>query len=48
VVGIAVAALFNCTLYDALIGDFLCITLGLLVALGRHPASPRTAPLDPP
>lgn len=48
VVGIAVAALFNCTLYDALIGDFLCITLGLLVALGRHPASPRTAPLNPP
>lgn len=41
IVGLGVAALFNCTLYDALIGDFFCVTLGLLLALGRHP------PLEP-
>jgi O-antigen ligase len=29
-----VACLFNCSLYDALIGDFFCISLGLLLALG--------------
>jgi O-antigen ligase len=29
-----VACLFNSSLYDALIGDFFCITLGLLLALG--------------
>ena len=28
-----VACLFNCTLHDAMIGDFFCITLGLLLAL---------------
>jgi len=30
----SVACLFNCSLYDALIGDFFCVTLGLLLALG--------------
>jgi len=30
----AVACLFNASLYDALIGDFFCVTLGLLLALG--------------
>lgn len=30
----AVACLFNSSLYDALVGDFFCITLGLLMALG--------------
>jgi O-antigen ligase len=41
IVGLGIAALFNCTLYDALIGDFFCVTLGLLMALGRHtPAMP--------
>jgi O-antigen ligase len=29
-----VACLFNSSLYDALIGDFFCVTLGLLLALG--------------
>ncbi len=29
-----VACLFNCSLYDALIGDFFCVSLGLLLALG--------------
>ena len=46
IVGIGVAALFNCTLYDGLIGDFFCITLGLLIALGRHTPSALTASPD--
>jgi hypothetical protein len=29
-----VACLFNSSLYDALIGDYLCTVLGLLLALG--------------
>lgn len=29
-----VACLFNSSLYDALIGDFFCVTLGVLLALG--------------
>jgi O-antigen ligase len=37
-----VACLFNCTLHDAMIGDFFCITLGLLLAL-RMPAVARPA-----
>ena len=32
--GLAVACLFNSSLYDALIGDFFCVALGLLLALG--------------
>jgi O-antigen ligase len=34
------ACLFNSAIYDALIGDFFCVTLGLLLALGayRQPA----------
>ncbi|NCP54893.1 MAG: O-antigen ligase family protein [Rhodoferax sp.] len=31
---LAVACLFNSSLYDALIGDFFVVTLGLLLALG--------------
>lgn len=34
VAALAVACLFNSSLYDALIGDFFCVTLGLLLALG--------------
>jgi O-antigen ligase len=30
----AVACLFNASIYDALIGDFFCILIGLLLALG--------------
>jgi O-antigen ligase len=33
---LAVACLFNSSIYDALIGDFFCITLGLLLAFGVH------------
>jgi len=29
-----VACLFNSSLYDALIGDFFVVTMGLLLALG--------------
>lgn len=35
VCALAVACLFNSTLFDALIGDFFCILLGLLLALGQ-------------
>lgn len=43
VLGLAVACLFNSSLYDAQIGDFFCILLGLLLALGRckTPAQPH-------
>lgn len=34
VAGLAVACFFNSSIYDALIGDFFCVTLGLLIALG--------------
>ena len=36
IAGLAVACLFNSSLYDALIGDFFCMTLGLLLALGAN------------
>jgi O-antigen ligase len=42
--GLAIACLFNATLYDALIGDFFCVLLGLLLALGlRKPPVPVMA-----
>lgn len=37
---LAVSCLFNSTIYDALIGDFFCITLGLLLALGVYGSQP--------
>jgi len=41
---LAVACLFNSTLYDGLIGDFFCVLIGLLLALGlSKPATPPTA-----
>ena len=36
-----VACLFNSSLYDALIGDFFCVTLGLLLALGIRDSTPE-------
>ena len=37
----AVACLFNSALYDGLIGDYFCVALGLLMALGlRSPSTP--------
>jgi O-antigen ligase len=45
---LAVACLFNSTLYDGLIGDFFCVLIGLLLALGLSkppgPALPESAP----
>lgn len=32
--GLAIACLFNSSLYDALIGDFFCVCLGLLLSAG--------------
>lgn len=43
-VALAVAGLFNSVIYDALIGDFFCVTLGLLLALGTKPGTPATQP----
>ena len=44
--GLAVACLFNSSIYDAQIGDFFCILLGLLLALGRRQtfSNPATPP----
>jgi O-antigen ligase len=37
IVALAIACLFNSTIYDGLIGDYFCVLLGLLIALGlRH------------
>ncbi len=40
---LAVACLFNASIYDALIGDFFCVAIGLMLSLGlrqtaEHPA----------
>jgi O-antigen ligase len=42
--GLVVACLFNCSLYDALIGDYLCVVIGLLLALGLQPRPAPSAP----
>ena len=39
---LAIACLFNSSLYDAQIGDFFCVVLGLLLALGLHPQNPTS------
>jgi hypothetical protein len=40
-----VACLFNASIYDALIGDFFCVSIGLLLALGlSKPANEASAP----
>jgi len=44
----AVACLFNASLYDALIGDFFCITLGLLLALGVRRDNQASTGAQPP
>jgi O-antigen ligase len=46
----AVACLFNSSLYDALIGDYLCTALGLLLALGTQMRRAQSAgiPLENP
>lgn len=40
-----IACLFNCALYDALIGDFLCVTLALCLAAGLKPDAQVGTPL---
>ena len=40
-VALAVACLFNASLYDAQIGDFFCVLLGLLLALGLNARQPQ-------
>ena len=42
----ATACLFNSALYDALVGDYFCVALGLLFALGLHssPVKQMTLP----
>jgi O-antigen ligase len=37
---LVVACLFNSSIYDALIGDFFCVALGLTLALTRYKAKP--------
>ena len=41
---LAVACLFNSTLYDDWIGDFFCISLGLLLAAGARSTPLKTLP----
>ena len=43
---LAVACLFNSVLYDDLIGDYFCITLGLLMAYGIQTRIAETKGLD--
>lgn len=44
VAAMAVACMFNSALYDSLIGDYFCISIGLLMALGIRN---KPAPSDP-
>ena len=37
-VALVVACFFNSSIYDALIGDFFCVSLGLMLALAMHPS----------
>ncbi len=41
-----IACLFNCALYDALIGDYLCVTLALCLAAGLKPDARESAEND--
>lgn len=43
---IATACLFNCALYDAYIGDYLCITLALVICYGMKPMHENARPLS--
>lgn len=44
VAALAVSCLFNSSIYDALIGDFFCVALGLLLALSGY-KTPAVSPL---
>jgi len=41
-----IACLFNCALYDALIGDYLCVTLALCLAAGLKPDAKESAQIE--
>ena len=43
---LAIACLFNSSIYDALIGDFFCLLLGLLLAMGRYTPLPTNKAID--
>lgn len=46
IAALAMASLFNSALYDALIGNYFCVALGLLLAFGfRNPTSPSQGTL---
>lgn len=47
VAALAVACLFNSSLYDAYIGDFFCLTLGILLAYGVHEGGRRSSQESP-
>lgn len=47
VAALAVACLFNSSLYDAYIGDFFCLTLGVLLAYGVHEGGRRSGQASP-
>ncbi|MES2511043.1 MAG: O-antigen ligase family protein [Pseudomonadota bacterium] len=42
-VALAVSCLFNSTLYDALVGDFFCVVLGIALGFGRYPPASHPA-----
>lgn len=45
-VAIAIACLFNSALFDDLMGDFLCVSLGLVMALGLRVQKSQPIPHD--
>ena len=44
IAAMVIACLFNSALYDDLMGDFFCVLIGLLLALGIRTAMPTTDP----
>ena len=44
-VALAISCLFNSSIYDALIGDFFCVTIGILLALGLNKTSLLSKPI---
>jgi O-antigen ligase len=44
---LAVVCLFNAILFDAFVGDYFCVLLGLLLALGVHGQNAAAIPQEP-
>jgi O-antigen ligase len=40
IAALGISCMFNSTLYDALIGDYFCVAIGLCVALGIQQSKP--------